>query len=158
MLAAIKAFLLQHLVVPDSNSASSPVERTRLAAAALLVEVVRADSQFTAQERASLFAAAARKFQLAPTQAQELIALAEAEANEATDLYQFTAEINRAYSPEQKLALLEELWRAAYADEVIHHDEEYVIRKIADLIHLPHSAFIATKLRVAQRLGRAQLS
>ena len=49
--------------------------------------------------------------------ATELLALAEAHIDRSHDLYQFTSEINRSYSPEDKLRLLEELWRVAHADE-----------------------------------------
>jgi uncharacterized tellurite resistance protein B-like protein len=149
MLAAIKSFFQQHLTGAEADK-SSAVDRSRLAAAALLIEVARADSHFSGQERDALVIAATRKFELPPAQAAELVTLAEAEANEANDLYQFTAEINRAFTNEQKVALLTELWRAALADEVIHHHEEYVIRKIADLLHLPHGAYISTKLRVIE--------
>ena len=40
------------------------------------------------------------------------------------------------------------LWRVAVADGEISKYEDYLIRKIADLIHLPHSEFIRAKLTV----------
>lgn len=39
------------------------------------------------------------------------------------------------------------LWRIAYANESLHKYEEYLVRKIAELLYVPHSAFIAAKLR-----------
>ena len=35
----------------------------------------------------------------------------------------------------------------AHADERLHKYEEHLIRRIADLLHVRHSEFIATKLR-----------
>ena len=49
------------------------------------------------------------------------------------------------YTPEQKVSLVELLWRIAYANETLHQYEEHLVRKIADLLHVPHSAFIAAK-------------
>lgn len=147
MLASIKQFIKQKLAPPPTESADSAEHRARLAAAALLVEVTRSDDRISAQERAELLATMDRKFALEPEEGKQLIELAEAQAQQATDLYQFTSQINRVFSAQQKQRLIEELWRVAYADEVLHHYEEHLIRKIADLIHVPHTAFIVAKLR-----------
>ena len=58
--------------------------------------------------------------------------------------------INGAYTPEQKVRLVEVLWRIAYANESLHKYEEHMVRKVADLLHVPHSAFIAAKLKVGE--------
>ena len=76
---------------------------------------------------------------------KELLELAEEERSESTDYYQFTSLINNNYTPEQKVRLVELLWRIAYANETLHKYEEYLVRKIADLLHIPHSAFITAK-------------
>ncbi|PZN35272.1 MAG: hypothetical protein DIU71_00455 [Proteobacteria bacterium] len=151
MLAAIKNFVQKHLAAPAQESAEAAERRARLAAAALLVEVVRDDEGMDPAERTALLGSLNRKFGLEESEAAELVALAEAEARDATDLYQFTSQINRHFTPEQKILLIEELWRVAYADEFLHHNEEHLIRKVAELIHVPHSSFIAAKLRVTRR-------
>jgi uncharacterized tellurite resistance protein B-like protein len=153
MLKSIKAFFEERIAPGPADSARSAAHKARVAAAALLVEVVRADDHFGPQERAEVLAAAQRKFGLEPEEAAGLIRLAEQESREAVDFYQFTSAINQAFSPEQKQRLIEELWRVALADEVIHRHEEYVIRKVADLIYVPHSGFIAAKLRVTGDAG-----
>ena len=40
------------------------------------------------------------------------------------------------------------LWRVAYADGCLDPYEEALVRKIADLIYVPHRDFIRTKHRV----------
>jgi uncharacterized tellurite resistance protein B-like protein len=99
-------------------------------------------------------AAARRKFGLDDAESRQLIELAEAEAADAHDLYQFTRQVNAAFTPEQKVRLIEELWRVAWSDDVLHRYEEHLIRKVADLIYVPHSAFIAAKLRVQDARAR----
>lgn len=153
MLASIKNFFQTHLALDDSRSNESTEHRARLAAAALLIEVTRADEQFSDSERAALLATLEAKFGLHADEAGELIKLAEEEVHDATDLYQFTSQINGAFTVQQKVKLIEHLWRVAYADKTLHQREEYIIRRIADLIHLPHGAFITAKLRVQNELS-----
>lgn len=149
MLAAIKTFFRQHL---DSETApaTSAEQRTHLAAAALFIEVLRADGHFSEAERGTLHKTLADRFQLKQAEAEELLALADAEAKEAIDLYQFTSEINRRFSAEQKSLLIEQLWRVALSDELLHYREEHLIRRISELIHVPHSVYIAAKLRASR--------
>jgi uncharacterized tellurite resistance protein B-like protein len=148
MLDSIRKFFREHIAPDPAADAAAAASRARVAAAALLVEVVRSDSEFSEAERSAVLDAAGRKFGLDRQESEALVALAEAEAQEAHDLYQFTSLINASFSAEQKAKLVEELWRVAWSDDVMHHHEEYLIRKVADLIHVPHSAFIVAKLRV----------
>jgi uncharacterized tellurite resistance protein B-like protein len=148
MLGSIRKFFQEHIAPDPAADAAAAAARARVAAAALLVEVVRADHDFSPAERAAVTASAGRRFGLDEAESRTLVELAEAEARDAHDLYQFTSLINASFGAEQKVQLVEELWRVAWSDDVLHHHEEHVIRKVADLIHVPHSAFIAAKLRV----------
>ena len=40
---------------------------------------------------------------------------------------------------------MELLWDVAYADGRLHKYEEHLVRRIADLIHVPHRTFIRAK-------------
>ncbi len=148
MLKSIRRFFQQHMTPDPAVDAAVAERRARVASAALLVEVVCSDSEFSEAERAAVLESASRKFGLEERESRELLELAEVEARDAHDLYQFTSQINQVFSADQKLRLIEELWRVAYTDDVLHAYEEHVIRKVADLLHVPHSAFIAAKLRV----------
>lgn len=117
----------------------------------MLAEVLRMDEEIAESERAQVLNSIVERFDLEPSEAREIIALAEDEAQAATDLYQFTSQINRAFSPAQKVKLIEEMWRVAYADGTLHKYEDHLIRKIAELIHVTHKQFITTKLRVVER-------
>ncbi|MGH8771275.1 MAG: TerB family tellurite resistance protein, partial [Burkholderiales bacterium] len=78
-------------------------------------------------------------------QARELIAQGSREAKDATDYHQFTREINRAFSPEQKIRLIGRLWQIAYADKNLNKYEDHLVRKVADLLYVPHAHVIAAK-------------
>ncbi len=150
MLNALRNFFDQHISGSDADPEIAAEERARVAAAALLVEVVRSDDHFSDVERASVLDAVRRRFGMGPVAARELLELAEAEARDAHDYYHFTSRINASFSPERKRRLIEELWKAAYADDVLHRHEEHLIRRVADLLHVPHSAFIRAKLKAQE--------
>jgi len=151
MLKAIRDFFEQHLV--QAPAPAQETHRLQLATAALLVEVVRADGTIAPAEREALLDAIGAKFALAPAQAAALIDLAEQESRLANDTYQFTSLINRGFSPPQKLRVVELMWQVAYADAALGAHEQHVLRKIAELLHVPHGDYIAAKMRAKQAAG-----
>lgn len=148
MLDAIKAFFDRHIAREDETSGQAADHRARVAVAALLIETVRMDDHILEEERQQVLGSIGGKFALDDREAAELVSLAEEEVHQATDFFQFTSQINQAFSLEQKVKLIEHMWRVAYADAVLHKYEEHLIRKIADLIYVPHQSFIAAKHRV----------
>ncbi len=148
MLTRIKTFFELHLMPGGADTEEEAAHRLRLAVAALLLEMTRMDEQVRPEECARVEAGIADQFDLTPEESRELIELAEAERMDATDYFQFTSLINQHYGQEERVRLVEHLWRIAFADKVIHHYEEHLVRKVADLLHVPHGAFIAAKHRV----------
>ncbi len=148
MIDRIRSFFEQRIAV-DRDDAEAPATALRLAAAALLLEMTQMDYKVSAEERAAVVEAVRGHIGLSADDAEELIHCAEAERASATDYYQFTSLINHSYSVEQKVHLIELLWRIAYADDSLHKYEEHFVRRIADLIHVPHREFISAKHRVS---------
>ena len=122
----------------------------RLATAALMIEMQRMDATVTAEETDTARAALRVRFGLSPAEADELLALADDARREATDYFQFTSLINQHFNSIQKVALIDSLWRIAYADNTLHDYEEHLVRKIADLLYVSHADFIAAKLRARE--------
>ena len=151
MLSAIRDFFDQRLA-----TAQSPVRKQHtleLATATLLAEVVRLDGTTDERERAVVLDAVCAQFHLESEEADTLFRLAEAESREATDYYQFTSLIRQHYSQEDRQRIVELLWGAAYADEHLSAHEQHLIRKIADLLYVPHPAYIAAKMRAKEAAG-----
>jgi uncharacterized tellurite resistance protein B-like protein len=144
MLASLKQYFDAKLAPgPD---AAAETRRLQVATAALLVEVMRLDGAADG-ERNAVLAAVRAKFGLADDDAATLVALAEEEARESVGYYQFTSLINRRFTAEQKERIVELMWQVAYADATLSAHEQHVIRKVADLLYVPHGAYIAAKLR-----------
>ncbi|MCV2402762.1 TerB family tellurite resistance protein [Marinomonas sp. C2222] len=123
------------------------------AVAALLMEVMLADHEVDQSEEAEI-----KKFLLESTDlGDEIDALYEetiAGVEEANDLYQFTRVINSVASIEQKMELLKGLWRVALADDHLDSYEDHRIRRISELLLMPHSEFIQAKLFVQNEVAQ----
>jgi uncharacterized tellurite resistance protein B-like protein len=146
MVEAIREFFDKYIKPNDALLPGGP-DPVRIATAALLVEMTRMDSNISDVERARVTRAVEEDFGLSPHETAELLRLAEQQARQATDYFQFTSLIKDHMTAEQKERLIEHLWEVAYADGELHPYEEHLVRKIADLLYVPHSAFIAAKIR-----------
>jgi len=149
MLKQIQDFFRQHLVSTVGNDADRE-QALRLAVAALLIEVTHLDHEVTPEEKAAVDLAVRRHMGLSGETVAELLQCAERERADSTDYYQFTLLINREYDAARKVELIELMWRIAYADDALHRYEEHLIRKIAELLYVPHRAFVAAKHRARQ--------
>jgi uncharacterized tellurite resistance protein B-like protein len=149
---------LRDLVFRDLDAAAAPPARERalrLATAALLVEMSRADADESAHEHARIVALMERHFGLERAATEALLADASREADAAISLHEFTRLLNEALAPAEKYRVLELLWRVAFADARLDRYEDHLVRKIADLLYLPHADFIRAKLEAQAELGLA---
>ena len=143
-----------------SMSAGSPNENirtrdTRLAACALLLELAHADHEFTDTERIHIHAAVGRQFRLDPREAAELLELADKERESAGDVWQFTSLIKENYSRGQKIVLLEIMWGLVWADGQLARREEYLMRKICDVLDVEAGYLAETRRRAGGPGDRA---
>lgn len=142
MIEKIKAFFAKNIIDTDDNS----LQAEQLATAALLIEVMVIDGNLAEDELRSISQTLSQILQLSSEQVDELILLSRDQVAEATSLYQFTKEINAHFDQQRKLELMTAMWRVAFADGHLDKQEEGIIRRVADLLHLRHSEFIQCKL------------
>jgi uncharacterized tellurite resistance protein B-like protein len=145
MLDAIRDFFDRNIAAPAANADER--HTIELATAALLIEIARVDGDMQQVERDAVMRAVREKFSLSPQEAEALLRLADEEVRQAHDYFQFTSLINKRFTPEQKERVIELMWQAAYADAELSAHEQHVMRKIANLLYVPHSVYIAAKMR-----------
>ncbi len=134
-----------------NNQDDKPQQHTvKLATAALLSEIIRADRQADPRELQAYKTLLNEQFSLPDDELSTLMEEGQSSAEEAVDLVQFTQVINQKCNNNEKQDILTDLWKVAYADENIAPIEEHIIRRIADLLHIPHSQFIKSKLSVTE--------
>ena len=115
------------------------------AAAALMFEVVWADHDIGETEMAVMATQLAELFALQPERVQALLAQATQDHEESVGLYPFTRALNDQLTADAKFEVVRALWQIAYADARIDRFEEHTIRRIAELLYVPHKQFIEAK-------------
>ncbi len=149
MIESIKSFFENKLTKKEEEEApTSAMSRVDLTCAALLVEVMNSDHELDEREHQEFMAVLQQSYNIAESDLEELTQLAKDEAFEATSLYEFTKLINDSYDYEQKVGLIENMWRIAFSDKRLDKYEDHLIRKVSELIYVSHSDFIKTKLKV----------
>jgi uncharacterized tellurite resistance protein B-like protein len=145
MLSSIRTFFNTHLSRPGERPPEDTEQVARRAAAALLLEMTHMDDAPQPIERETVSALVRECFGMSYSQAEALLGCADAERNASTDYFQFTTLINEHYGPEDKARLVSALWRVALADERLGRYEEYLVRKVSELLYVPHTVFIHAK-------------
>lgn len=133
------------LFEPPVGDQSADEQRLHVAAAILLFEVAKSDHQLEAAELQRLEQVLRDQWRLADDALAELIAVAGRESELTASLHEQVEVVNRGFSQAQKYDLLLGLWQVACSDGRVHHYEEHLVRRIADLLYLPHSEFIRAK-------------
>lgn len=153
VLSSIRRFFQDNVAEPAARSAPDREHALRLAAAALLFEVVRADAQVNPEERTVMRTVIQGTFGISDAEAQELMRMAEEESRTASSLYQFTTLVDQGFSADEKKRLVELLWMVSFADTVKHAEEEAIVRQIASLLHVSHPDFIDARRRAQGKTG-----
>ncbi len=132
----------------DSKQAGTVIRQMDLTCAALFIEVINSDHELDDREHQEFMTVLKQSYNVDEAGLVELAELAKTAAHEATSLYEFTRLINDHYDYDQKISLIENMWRMAFSDERLDKYEDHLIRKITELIYVSHSDFIKTKLKV----------
>jgi uncharacterized tellurite resistance protein B-like protein len=120
----------------------------RVATALLLIEVARADYKDDLTEDAVIFALIKDFFALTADETTMLIDEARQQADHSVSLQQFTRRLTEQLSGEEKRQVVEMLWKVALADSHLDKHEDHLVRKVAELLYVPHSELIQIRNRV----------
>jgi len=152
MVNTVRNFFKKYVVSSPEDRDNVSEHSLQIATAALLVEMMRADSEIKDDERKAVTKKLQSSFGLSEEEINAMIIFAEEEIRKATGYYEFTSLINKGLSQEQKVKIIEHLWEIAFSDSSADKHEEHMVRKIAGLIHVSHKDFIDAKLRVRKRI------
>ena len=149
MILRIKKYFESRLLISTTECQSDIDGKLKLGCAVLMLEMVHVDGELHENEAQKIRHLLQRQFDINESETEELLSIAHEEKTSATDYYQFTTLINQHYSQQQKITLVEQLWHIAYADDSIDKFEEHLVRRLAELLHVPHRHFIQSKHRAA---------
>lgn len=145
MLLKIKQFFQNNLSEAQEQNTDHQLQ---LATTALFIEMMLQDGKEHGEEQEAIKKSINSCFNISTDELNELFLLAKEELKHSIDYYQFTQLINQNFTQAQKVQIIENLWTIAYADSHLDDLEEHMVRKIAELIHVPHLQFIKAKHKV----------
>ena len=117
---------------------------------ALLLETSMADEVLDESELVTLKDSLIKDFSIDEDEIDELIEISKKNIDDSNSLYDFTRDINDNLDSEERIKLIESMWKIAYADGNIDKYEEHIIRKVSNLIYVAHSDFIKAKINARE--------
>lgn len=133
--------MLKSLIMKLSASASDDTEdkdqAARIAIAAILIEAAMADGVYAAEEQEQIQRILEHRFGLSGTEAEALRARGQEAQSEATDIVRFTRAVKDAVPYEDRVGVIEAVWRVVYADGDRDQYESALVRKLCGLLYVP---------------------
>lgn len=120
--------------------------------ALLLIEIARSDTTVDEVELNTIKRALKDSCQsIESDEIDQIVSTAVQDIETSISLHEHTSQINKVFTREQKISLVEQMWRVAYADSDLDKYEESMIRRLCGLIYVGHQEYIQAKLRVTNR-------
>ena len=138
----------------EASSSKTHSKRYQVASSALLVEIAKADGDFSKDERKRIIDLMKNDFELDDECVSELLELSEKKVKDSVSIYEFSSVINESFTQQEKLELIKNLWRIIYEDGKLDSHEDRLIKIIGSTMNLEHKDVIGAKLFVKQKLGK----
>ena len=127
----------------------------RLATAAVLLEIAHADGEFTPAEDGDVVGFLTNVFRLDEPAVRELIKAADDIRQHTIDHFALTNYIRRNATVAERIDIVKTMWRVAYSDGRLTDYENYLVRKLADLLGIEHRVMIDAKVEILRERGEA---
>lgn len=131
----------------QGNPEHAEVAHLETAVACLLHESKRVDLGEDATEHIAAREALMQMFGMDEAESERLLEEGREKARRLSSYFAPVSIIKRDFSLEQRIALVEHLWRIAYADGKLDRDEEHYVRKIAHLLYVPNTQMMLARSR-----------
>jgi len=154
MLDSLKRFFSQSAAGDAADSGRNTEHDVRIATCALFLEMARIDEKFTAEEMETVLSILKEQYGLSREHADALVTEADKELEASVDLWQFARLINENYSIDEKIEIIEILWRMVYVDGKMDEYEHYLMSKLKNLLRLSQEQLIGAKLKVLKSSGQ----
>lgn len=131
-----------------------PPKKYQVATAALLIEIAKADGDFSDEERERIIDLMKKDFELDDYLVADLLELSEKKVQDSISVYEFSKIINESFTRQEKIELLKNLWRIVYVDGKLDSHEDQLIKIIGSTLNLEHKDIIGAKLFVKQEMRK----
>ena len=122
------------------------------AAAILLLSIANADEKIDKEEIKSIREIIQDFFSIESEETFTIIENAILELKKNTSLFGYIETINDNFSYKDKVDFILCIYEVAYSDKDLHFMEQYLIRKIANSLHVEHKDLIEAKIEIKKYL------
>lgn len=120
----------------------------------MLLEIANADGELVPAEDGNIAGYLGKAFGLDDGSIRELMQAAEEERSSTIDHFALTHQIRRQASLEDRLDIVRTMWRIVYADGRLSDYENYLVRKLSDLLGIERHRMIEEKVRVLDEIRK----
>ena len=102
----------------------------------LMIEAANSDGDIGAEEIKKIRETLINIFKENPDDVDSLLGQSIKNSNNSKSLYYYSSKINKNYSDEKKILLIEILWEIVLADGQVHDYESSIIRRLSGLLYI----------------------
>ncbi len=118
----------------------------------LMIEAANTDGTIKQEELNKISVSLINVFKEDPNVVEESLTKAFANKDNSRSLYFYTSKLNKSYSNEKKIKLIEVLWEIILSDNEIHDFETNLIRRLAGLLYISDVECGNAKIRAGQKV------
>ncbi len=149
--------MLQSLknIFTNNNSIQAKENKEIDILSGLLIEAANTDGQITQDELNKISTSLINVFHEDAKKVEESLITALDNKDNSKSLYFYTSKLNKSFSDEKKIMLVEVLWEVILSDNEIHDFETNLIRRLAGLLYISDVECGNAKIRATQKLQKA---
>ena len=117
----------------------------------LMIEAANTDGEITQEELDKISHSLINIFKEDPKDVEVSLTKAFENKDNSKSLYYYTSKLNKSYSNENKIKLIEVLWEIILADNEIHDFETNLIRRLAGLLYISDVECGNAKIRAGKK-------
>ncbi len=117
----------------------------------LMIEAANTDGEVTQEELNKISYSLINIFKEDPQAVEVSLTKAFENKDNSKSLYYYTSKLNKFYSNENKIQLIEVLWEIILADNEIHDFENNLIRRLAGLLYISDVECGNAKIRASKK-------
>jgi len=146
--------LLQSLknIFANDDDVSHQIEKKDIdILSGLMIEAANTDGKITQEELNKISFSLINVFKEDPKVVEESLTNAFDNKDNTRSLYFYTSKLNKSFSDEKKIMLIEVLWEVILSDNEVHDFETNFIRRLAGLLYISDVECGNAKIRASQK-------
>ena len=120
--------------------------------AGLLIEAANTDGNVTQDEVNQISSSLINVFKERPEDVKMVLSKALDDKDNSRSLFYYTSKLNKSFTHEKKLLLIEVLWEVILSDNEVHDFESNLLRRLAGLLYVTDIECGNAKKRAKERL------